>query len=328
MKIGRTTAMGYMVEAMLLCFLCASCNLTSLHAYGINLGTNETFFTSPRPTSFVLAGRNKIQYKDENDVNHVNPSPHPLVWYFVAGWAILSTYSTRAKIGIWGSQGQHDFQESGASIYISNADLDRSSFNAIEARFHVFPDLYNNNDIHFFIRWTTNNYKSTGCFNLDCPGFVPASGAALVPGQAVSPPPSYDRDDRYITISLHTDPNTGDWVLYRDDLDRPLFLGHFPKDLCPKLNGVAPRVAWIGFVSYQKSEGGPAMGSGHFPEEGERKAAYFKNIKLFDSGANVYDPSGLILFVSKPNCYKVSELLPAKKDGYMFYYGGPADCKG
>ncbi|KAM3364534.1 hypothetical protein ACQJBY_014716 [Aegilops geniculata] len=252
--------MGYMVVAMLICFLCASGELTSIQAYG-RMQNNGTFLTSPRSTSFVLSGRNK--YKSNNDYNH------------------------------------------------------------------VLPELYNNNHVHFYIRWTKDDYKSTGCYNLECHGFVPASGAALVLGQAVAPPSTYGRDDRYITISLHTDPNTRDWVLYRDDLHKPAFLGHFPKELCPRLYGIAPAVALLGFVNYQdRDKGGPAMGSGHFPEEGQRKAAYFKNIKLFDSKANVYDPSGLVRLVTRPACYKVSEVLHPKKDGYMFYYGGPAGCIG
>ncbi|KAF7014407.1 unnamed protein product [Triticum aestivum] len=314
MWIGRTSAMGYMVVAMLICFLCASSGLTSVDSYE-RLQNNGTFLTSPRSTSFVLAGRNK--YKGNNDYNHV------------AGWVTpASSYGARVKIGIWGSQVQHHSQESGAAISISTDDQDKT-YNMIEAGFHVLPELYNNNDVHFFIRWTKDDNKSTGCYNLECHGFVPASGAALVPGQAVAPPSTYGRDDRYITISLHTDPNTRDWVLYRDDLHKPAFLGHFPKELCPRLYGIAPEVALLGFVNYQdKDKGGPAMGSGHFPEEGQRKAAYFKNIKLFDSKANVYDPSGLVRLVTRPACYKVSDVLHAKKDGHMFYYGGPAGCMG
>ncbi|VAH43477.1 unnamed protein product [Triticum turgidum subsp. durum] len=310
MWIGRTLAMGYMVVGMLICFLCASGDLTSVHAYG-RMQNNGTFLTSPRSASFVLAGRNK--YKGNNDYNHV------------AGWITpASSYGARVKIGIWGSQVQRHSQESGAAISISTVDQDEP-FNMIEAGFHVLPELYNNNDVHFFIRWTNDDHKATGCYNLECHGFVPASGAALVPGQAVAPPSTYGRDDRYITISLHTDANTRDWVLYRDDLHKPAFLGHFPKELCPRLYGIASGVALLGFVNYQdRDKGGPAMGSGHFPEEGQRKAAYFKNIKLFDSKANVYDPSGLVRLVTRPKCYKISEVLHAKKDGYMFYYGGPA----
>uniref|UniRef100_A0A0E0LJT8 Neprosin PEP catalytic domain-containing protein n=1 Tax=Oryza punctata TaxID=4537 RepID=A0A0E0LJT8_ORYPU len=154
---------------------------------------------------------------------------------------------------------------------VTNNELE--DFNALEAGFHVYPDLYNDNNVHFFTHWTKDDYRSTGCYNLKCGGFVLAEGAELMPGQAVAPASTYDGEDHYISISLHTDPNSGDWVLFRDDLEKPLFLGHFPKELCPKLNGGAPQMAWTGFVSYPKNEAGPAMGSGHFPLEGERTSS-------------------------------------------------------
>ena len=40
------------------------------------------------------------------------------------------------------------------------------------------------------------------------------------------------------------------------------------------------------------------MGSGHFPEEGNHKAAYMMDLKLFDKKGNSYD-SPIFLFLSK-----------------------------
>jgi hypothetical protein len=48
--------------------------------------------------------------------------------------------------------------------------------------------------------------KSAGCYNSDCAGFVPAKGAALVPGQAVAPPSIYGEADHYARISLNEVP--------------------------------------------------------------------------------------------------------------------------
>jgi hypothetical protein len=45
--------------------------------------------------------------------------------------------------------------------------------------------------------------KSAGCYNLECPGYVPTTGAALVPGQVVTPPSSYGVQDRYVRLSLN-----------------------------------------------------------------------------------------------------------------------------
>uniref|UniRef100_A0A0E0HZL6 Neprosin PEP catalytic domain-containing protein n=1 Tax=Oryza nivara TaxID=4536 RepID=A0A0E0HZL6_ORYNI len=257
---------------------------------------------------------------------HVNPEMNGMVAMYHTPRG--SYFGSRAKIGIWGSPNQGRFQESGASILVTSNELE--DLNALEAGFHVYPDLYNDNNVHFFTHWTKDTDRSTGCYNLKCGGFVPAEGAELTPGQAVAPASTYDGDDHYISISLHTDPNSGDWVLFRDDLEKPLFLGHFPKELCPKLNGGAPRMAWTGFVSYPKNEPSPAMGSGHFPLEGERKAAYIKNIKLFDSKARAHDPymEDLLPVLDRPDCYHLSIVDFVVKDRVYFYYGGPSGCIG
>jgi hypothetical protein len=57
---------------------------------------------------------------------------------------------------------------------------------------HKFPFLISQKDT-----------KSAGCYNLECAGFVPATGAALRPGQAVAPQSTYGEADRYIRLSLN-----------------------------------------------------------------------------------------------------------------------------
>uniref|UniRef100_A0ACD5Y1A7 Uncharacterized protein n=1 Tax=Avena sativa TaxID=4498 RepID=A0ACD5Y1A7_AVESA len=248
------------------------------------------------------------------------------IWATTAG----KYYGLQAKIGIWAHPNQKHPQESGAAIVVHNGKYRTSLFSEFDAGFHVFPDLYNNSDVRFFTFWTRDGYGSTGCYNLRCSGFVPADGASLMPGQAVGPPSTYGGEDHYITIGLHRDPNTGNWLLYREDLGKPSFLGHFPKKLCPELNDGARQASFIGFVSYPKNGTTPAMSSGHFPEEGEGKAAYFKNMTLFDSNANPHDPTPSIMvpWISRRDCYRISDIPLGTNDGYIFYYGGPEGCSG
>lgn len=59
----------------------------------------------------------------------------------------------------------------------------------------------------FFYMFTTVQRdvdNSTGCYNLKCPGFVQASGAALLPGQAAAPPSVYGEEHQYVTIILNS----------------------------------------------------------------------------------------------------------------------------
>ncbi|WVZ65286.1 hypothetical protein U9M48_014680 [Paspalum notatum var. saurae] len=309
--------MGYVVIGILLCFSSASCYLASARPMLVSGSPSNKIMATQR--SRAPAGSRvflPIAQENNNDVNQV------------AGWAttLHPYFGSRSKMSIWGSSHEHS-QESGASITIYSGSA-QESFNCIQAGLHVFPDWYNSSDVHFFVYWTRDGFQSTGCTNLRCPGFVPAKGAALVPGQPIAPS-VYGGKDRYITISLYMDPSTGDWVLYREDLATPSFLGHFPKELFTNLNDGAD-VGWFAFVDYRKNEPGPPMGSGHFPKEGERKAAYFKKIQLFDSRANAYDlqpgQSDLTRVFTQQECYNVSEVIQTKHDGTVFYYGGPSGC--
>ncbi|CAL5087879.1 unnamed protein product [Urochloa decumbens] len=270
-------------------------------------------------------------------------------------------YGLRAEISIWGSPDQQDNQESGASILVTceqdgrvasvQAGFDvktnsidnwffwTSSLLLQEAStvlkvetvcgsvFQVTTYLHDNRDVRFFTYWTRDVKNSPGCYNLKCPGFVPANGAALVPGQAVAPPSVYGEQNHYVTISLNKDPNSGDWVVYRHDLETPSFLGHFPGDICPS----TPRsLALTGFVSYPKSAQGPPMGSGHFPDDqDDKKTAYFKHIKLYDAKGNTVDPitTPMVRVVDRPDCYGETQVIVKIKSGYMFYYGGPPGCR-
>uniref|UniRef100_A0ACD5YVL3 Uncharacterized protein n=1 Tax=Avena sativa TaxID=4498 RepID=A0ACD5YVL3_AVESA len=139
-------------------------------------------------------------------------------------------HGLRAEMSIWGSPNQQPSQDSGSAIQIYCQD--GGHYSLIEAGFHVSPPLYHNRDVRFFT-YSTKDTTLAGCYNLHCAGFVPAKGAELVPGQAVAPPSIYGEADHYVRLSLNEDPNSGDWVLYRHDLDTPSFLGHFSKELCP-----------------------------------------------------------------------------------------------
>ncbi|CAN6174663.1 unnamed protein product [Urochloa humidicola] len=307
--------MGYLVKLILLCFS-ASCYFTSVESIDAagNVQTQDKNTTRWRPRPIHFAGR-QIQ-SEEDSVQHL------AMWHTEPG----KFYGLRAEISIWGSPDQQDNQESGASILVT-CEQD-GLIASVQAGFHVRPYLYNNRDVRFFTYWTRDVKNSPGCYNLKCPGFVPANGAALVPGQAIAPPSVYGEQNHYATISLNKDPNSGDWVVYRHDLETPSFLGHFPGDICPS----TPRtLALTGFVSYPKSAQGPPMGSGHFPDDrDDKKTAYFKHIKLYDVKGNTVDPitTPMVRVVDRPDCYDETEVIVKIKSGYMFCYGGPPGCRG
>jgi hypothetical protein len=115
--------------------------------------------------------------------------------------------------------------------------------------------------------------------------------------------------------------------VYRHDLEKPSFLGHFPRKFCPTKTR---RQALTGFVNYLKTTPGPPMGSGHRPNEDATESAYFKHIKMYDSKGHAWNPITTPMFntVDRPDCYNTTDYLLNFKRGYTFYYGGPGGCIG
>ncbi|KAI5009353.1 hypothetical protein ZWY2020_011490 [Hordeum vulgare] len=305
----------YVAILVLLCFLFRPCYLTMVESIDldVNLQRIEKNTTLLSPKHFLFPWRPHIM--DEGKI-----ISHYAMWHTKPG----QFYGLRAEISIWASPNIQNSQESGASIQIYCQD--GGHYNLIQAGFHISPSLYHNRDIRFFT-YSTKDLRLHGCYNSQCGGFVPASGAKLVPGQAISPPSIYDVQDHYIRLSLNKDPNSRDWVVYRHDLEIPSFLGHFPKELCPE----TPRIqALTGFVNYLKNAQGPPMGSGHFPDYDEKKSAYFNHIKNYDSKGQASDPrfSGMVKLVDRKDCYDANDLFLEFKKGYTFNYGGPGGCIG
>ncbi|CAM0949155.1 unnamed protein product [Alopecurus aequalis] len=283
--------MDYVVIVTLLYFSCAPHCLTSVESIGvaINVKTEEKY----------------------------------AMWYTDPG----EFYGLQADISIWGSPNIGPSQQSGAALQVNC--IEGGQYKTIVVGFQVAPALYHNKDVRFFTYWTTTGGgESKGCYDLDCAGYVPASEAVLSPGQAVAPPSKYGEAARQVTLSLNKDPSSGDWLLYRHQrkLRTPSFLGHFPGDICSN----TPRtVAWLGFVNYPWNTQGPPMGSGHFPENDDKKSAYFMNIKLYDAEGHVVEPVfRWVPLVDRPQCYNESDVFFRDRGGYMFYYGGPSGCIG
>lgn len=74
------------------------------------------------------------------------------------------------------------------------------------------------------------------------------------------------------------------------------------------------------------------MGSGHYANELEGKAAFMKNLEIFDEKGESHQltDDGQFARIDKGKCYTVTELVDSGKyglkDGVLFYFGGPGGC--
>ncbi|KAL2936128.1 hypothetical protein RDABS01_019246 [Bienertia sinuspersici] len=182
----------------------------------------------------------------------------------------------------------------------------------------VNPALYGDKYPRFFTYWTTDAYQATGCYNLLCSGFVQTNSKIAI-GAAISPRSSFI--GRQYDISI-TDPKHGHWWL---QLGSGVLVGYWPAFLFSHLRMHANMIQFGGEVVNSRSSGfhtATQMGSGHFADEGFRKAAYFRNLQAVDWDNNLIPLSNLKLLADHPNCYNIRQ---GKNNawGNYFYYGGP-----
>jgi hypothetical protein len=118
------------------------------------------------------------------------------------------------------------------------------------------------------------------------------------------------------------DPKDGNWWFgYGSTV-----VGYWPSSLFPKLKDTAHSIQFGGEIVNDKVTGSHTstqMGSGHFAEEGEGKAAFVRNLEVVNTDHLLHpltkDPEFLVI---EPNCYNIKGG-SSEKWGQYFFYGGP-----
>ncbi|KAH9713135.1 NEP-interacting protein 1 [Citrus sinensis] len=223
-------------------------------------------------------------------------------------------YGARATINVWNPatyQGEFSF----AQIWVGSGEGDEA--NTMEVGW-----LVNNgeNKTRLFTYWTRDDYRSTGCYNLVCPGFVQTTTQISL-GAAVEPVSRYGAEQFEMIITITKDKSSGNWWLLMQDQ----FIGYWPGSIFTSLADCSTEINWGGEITNSEFAGhhtSTQMGSGHFPEESFGKACFFRKIGYVDESGNMRDPKDLQVYVTKPPCYDL-RFAKYEGDGISFYFGGP-----
>jgi hypothetical protein len=186
----------------------------------------------------------------------------------------------------------------------------------VEGGWQVYPQKYATTNAVLFIYWTADGYGTTGCYNLDCPGFVQTSSSlhlgAGFSNYSVAGGPQYQ-----VTLSRRL--YQGNWWLGVGSK----WVGYYPILLYQ--NGpLASQSTQIEFGGETVgSTSWPPMGGGSFASSGFRHAAYQKNIKFYNSSGNL--KSAVLTGVqSSPSCYTAKVFNKSGTSwGTYFFFGGP-----
>jgi hypothetical protein len=193
----------------------------------------------------------------------------------------------------------------------------------LEAGWQSYKDKYGDWNAHLFIYSTQDNYKSHGCYNLDCGQFVQTNHNIYL-GGGFTGVSSFGGGQSVIKLMIARDPGTGNWWLWYGGTP----VGYWPNNLY-NAAGLANQADSIDFGGeiVNTVPGGrhtdTDMGSGNYPSGGWKWAAYQSNIRYVNTGYAYADPT---LFATRDNahCYDISLTNNSGTNwGDYFYFGGP-----
>ncbi|XP_027192646.1 protein neprosin-like [Cicer arietinum] len=229
-------------------------------------------------------------------------------------------YGAKAKINVWAPHVENYNEFSLAQIWILAGTFGKD-LNSIEAGWQVNQQLYGDHRPRLFIYWTADAYHRTGCYNLLCSGFV-QTNKNIALGASIYPTSSYNGRQYDITLLIWKDTKTRNWWLSYGSEN---LIGYWPSSLFRHLKDSATVVEFGGEIINSMSQGthtSTQMGSGHFAQEGFRKAAYFRNMQVVNDKNYLTPLSNPVFQTEFPNCYNIKGG-KSNQWGNYFYYGGP-----
>jgi hypothetical protein len=192
-----------------------------------------------------------------------------------------------------------------------------SKTQTVEVGWQNYPAKYGSNSSHLFIFHTPDDYQ-TGCYNLDCAGFVQTNGSVHLGGGFSNY--SHTNSTQYeitITVLLYK----GNWWMYYGGAA----FGYYPGSLYHggQLTKAATLVEY-GTESVQSGGTWPGEGSGAWSSEGWEKAAYQRDVFHYTSPTAAFWDS-LTRDIPSPSCYTITGPSFSSSAGWgeYFYEGGP-----
>lgn len=204
------------------------------------------------------------------------------------------------------------------------AILNGGSTQTAEVGWTVDPGQFGDSNTHLFIYWTNDNYQTTGCYDLNCTGFVQTNNSVTLGGSFGTI--STQGGTQYVVeLSWEKQSATANWWLLWQGTT---WLGYYPASLYT--GGMQTQATFTAFGGevYNSEPGGKftstQMGSGQFASGGFEYADYQRHLQYINTNYNTIDVSPTSS-VTNANCYSMSSGYDGTGDGWGAYefLGGP-----
>ncbi|XP_040385793.1 uncharacterized protein LOC102700295 [Oryza brachyantha] len=215
-----------------------------------------------------------------------------------------------------------------SSIWIVNrGGNDGDEKNEIMIGWQVFPQMYGDSNTHFFTHWTRDSTRTTGCYDMKCPGFELTPGSPLAPGDVIRPVSDVNGARQKITIKVFRDKPTGNWWKHYGFNRASAAMGYYPASLFTTLTEKATNILFGGSALAVDGVPSPAMGSGSLPSIMSDRAASMEGISLIDEDGRVapFDAE-TIKTETMSFCYAMTPIFGANSSRCVC--GGHGGCVG
>jgi hypothetical protein len=259
----------------------------------------------------------------------VMPKAIPGVHKYALGFQYVNNNGGGSWLNLWNpSVGQNQIFSNSQQWYADGNGGTIPTKQTVEGGWVKYPTHFGSNSV-LFIYWTPDGY-TTGCYNLECAGFVQTNSSWMLgssfPNYSTSGGAQYE-------FQIQWQLYQGDWWLYLQKGGGTLdTIGYYPGTLygSGQLSKYATLIEYGGETSNPTGSTGPfpPMGSGAFASAGYQYAAYQRLIHYFDtSGASQWPI--LDAFQPTSSCY-TSAPTPASSGGswgaYVFFGGPGGSC--
>ncbi|KAF9612401.1 hypothetical protein IFM89_039397 [Coptis chinensis] len=265
---------------------------------------------SPGKVPIPKTGRTSFRRLEESEAKFLRVKEDGThdVGYRTKGDAQKGHTGIAADISIYNPILKNNYQASGAAISIQSGP--ENELNIIK------------------IGWVSDNYASTGCYNLHCHGFVVVDSYVPIDSSVYGNLSVTGGRNYEANFALLLDKPTGNWWYYLGN--NHVALGYWPKELFPHLSNGADSMKMGGFV-YLPPAGDydyPQMGCGRKMKRGRtlndewRDTSHFSRIQFRNEALQVVDPDVANLETIEYRCYYVAHWENRKDVGYSFLFTG------
>jgi hypothetical protein len=236
---------------------------------------------------------------------------------YAHGYQNVTNHGGNSYLNLWNPEANFSISQQWYTTGSYSAD----NLQTLEGGWIKYPDKFGSRSV-LFIFFTPDTYK-TGCYNLDCTGFVQTSSNWAL-GGAFSAYSSVG--GQQYGFAMQWKYFEGNWWLFLGGAGNLEAVGYYPGSVYKggALARSATSIDFGGEVAPKADGTWPAMGSGHFASAGSGQAAYQSTIFY-----TATDESGvwasLTTSQTAPTCYTIlyTPASSGSDSGTYFYFGGP-----